>query len=120
VLLSTAEMIMFTTIGFSNRLMKHGRIVAPAASMVGALLLVACGGSGDDDPGPDTASATQCTVDSVRAAVGRLAPVEGNVTIEAVEARTGGSFTPAGAAQPIVDLPDFCRVVALAQPTTDS
>lgn len=110
---------MFITRGSNNGLTMPGGMAGLAASMVGALLVIGCGGD-DDDPAPPTATATQCTVDSIKTAIARLAPMEGNVTVETAEARTGGSFTPPGATQPLAGLPDFCRVIAVAQPTTDS
>ncbi|MCF0074984.1 tannase/feruloyl esterase family alpha/beta hydrolase [Dyadobacter sp. CY261] len=41
-------------------------------------------------------------------------------TITAAECIPAGTFTPSGSAQPIADLPAFCRVTAVLQPSPDS
>ena len=51
----------------------------------------------------------------------RLADVRlPNTTITAAQPVTGGSFTPAGSTNAITNLPLFCRVAGVIEPTKDS
>src|SRR5690606_12642008 len=62
-----------------------------------------------------------CTLAALQGALmDRESPLEGNISVDGVSVNTGGSFTPPGASAAIPNVPDFCRVTAIARPTADS
>ncbi|HEX2011334.1 MAG TPA: tannase/feruloyl esterase family alpha/beta hydrolase [Roseateles sp.] len=82
-----------------------------------ALLLAACGGGdGAGDTPPAVAAPKACEPASF-AGLGLA-----NASVKAVTAVPAGSYTPSGTAFPITlaELPAFCRIDALATPSSDS
>jgi hypothetical protein len=105
--------------------------MATALLVAMPLLFVGCGGGSNptatkSQPQVVVAAAVpsaaeneaRCTLDVLDDAGG--ADVEGNISVESASLNTAGSFTPPGATAPMTDLPDFCRVQAVARPTSDS
>jgi feruloyl esterase len=60
-----------------------------------------------------------CSLAALQGALSRGPALEGNISLTAAIA-INGSFTPPGAAAPLMDLPAVCRVSAVAKPSTDS
>lgn len=83
-----------------------------------ALLLAACGGGGGGGSSPadepPVAAARACTLEA-------FADVQlEQATIKAVTPVEAGTYNPPGTMQQLADLPAFCRIEAVATPTSQS
>lgn len=89
-----------------------------------AAMLAACGGNGDDegDSSSPPTPPTQPTPPSARAcSTDAFADVQlAGARITAVAPVAAGDYTPPGSRQALPDLPAFCRIDAVATPSTSS